>query len=55
MDLEVRPGEIYGLIGPDGGGKSTLMKAIAGVLAFDEGEVTVFNTQITSEKTAEKI
>ncbi len=55
VDLEVRPGEIYGLIGPDGGGKSTLMKAIAGVLTYDEGEVEVFGTQITSERTAEKI
>ena len=55
VDLEIRPGEIYGLIGPDGGGKSTLMKAIAGVLTFDEGEVAVFGTKITSERTAEKI
>lgn len=55
VDLEIRPGEIYGLIGPDGGGKSTLMKAIAGVVTFDEGEVVVFGTKITSERTAEKI
>ena len=33
VDLTIQKGEIYGLIGPDGAGKSSLMKAIAGVLA----------------------
>lgn len=28
VDLEVRRGELYGLIGPDGAGKSSLMKAV---------------------------
>jgi drug efflux transport system ATP-binding protein len=55
VDLSVNSGEIYGLIGPDGSGKSTLMKAIAGVLTFDEGEVEIFGTKIISERTAEKI
>jgi ABC-2 type transport system ATP-binding protein len=36
LDLEVRRGEIFGLIGPDGAGKSSLMKAAAGVLSFEE-------------------
>lgn len=54
-DLAVTPGEIYGLIGPDGAGKSTLMKAVAGVLAYDSGLVTVFGTDVVSERTAETI
>ena len=54
VDLQVRRGEIYGLIGPDGSGKSSLMKAIAGVQTFDAGEVEVFDTGITSERSAEK-
>ncbi len=54
VDLKVRRGEIYGLIGPDGSGKSSLMKAIAGVQTFDAGEVEVFGTAITSERSAEK-
>ena len=37
VDLTVQRGEIYGLIGPDGAGKSSLMKAIAGVLSFEQG------------------
>jgi ABC-2 type transport system ATP-binding protein len=36
VDLTIQRGEIYGLIGPDGSGKSSLMKAIAGVLTYDE-------------------
>lgn len=43
VDLEIHKGEIYGLIGPDGAGKSSLMKAIAGVLTYDEGAVEVFH------------
>lgn len=40
VDLEVRPGEIHGLVGENGAGKSTLIKIIAGALAQDEGEMT---------------
>lgn len=42
LTLEVKRGEIYGLVGADGAGKSSLMKAIAGVLSFDGGTVEVF-------------
>lgn len=55
VDLEVRKGEIYGLIGPDGAGKSSLMKAIAGVLTYDGGAVEVFGTRVDSERAAERI
>ena len=39
VDLEVRRGEIVGLIGPNGSGKSTVAKAAIGVHAPDEGRV----------------
>jgi len=55
VDLTVRKGEIYGLIGPDGSGKSSLMKAIAGVLTYDGGAVEVFGTKVDSERAAERI
>ncbi len=55
VDLQVRRGEIYGLIGPDGSGKSSLMKAIAGVQTFDTGGVEVFGIQLASERASEKI
>ena len=55
VGLEVRRGEIFGLIGPDGAGKSSLMKAVAGVLAFDAGAVDVFGTRVDSEAAAETV
>lgn len=55
VDLEVRRGEIYGLIGPDGSGKSSLMKAIAGVLSYEAGEVEVFGIRVDSERAAEQV
>ena len=55
VDLEVRAGEVYGLIGPDGAGKSSLIKSIAGVLAYDEGTVEVFGQRIVSERAAERV
>ena len=55
VDLDVTKGEMYGLIGPDGAGKSTLMKSVAGVLAYDSGSVAVFGTLVDSEQSAEQI
>lgn len=55
VDLEIHRGEIYGLIGPDGAGKSSLMKAIAGVLTYDEGTVEVFGLTVDSERAAELV
>ncbi len=55
VDIGIRKGEIYGLIGPDGAGKSSLMKAIAGVLTYDEGMVEVFGTLVDSERAAERV
>lgn len=55
VDLEVRKGDIYGLIGPDGAGKSSLMKAIAGVLSYEAGEVEVFGVRVDSERAAEQV
>jgi ABC-2 type transport system ATP-binding protein len=40
LSLEVRPGEMFGLIGPDGAGKTTTLRVILGLLAPDGGEVT---------------
>jgi len=55
IDLSIRQGEIYGLIGPDGAGKSSLMKVIAGVLSYEAGAVEVFGVQVDSEPAAERI
>jgi len=55
IDLSINKGEVFGLIGPDGAGKSTIMKAVAGILKFDEGTIRVFGMDVDSERSAEKI
>ena len=41
LSLHIVPGEIYGLIGHNGAGKTTTLKSVAGILQFDEGEITI--------------
>lgn len=41
LNLKVEAGDIYGFIGHNGAGKSTTIKAIAGVLEFEEGEILI--------------
>jgi len=41
IDFKVEKGEIFGLIGPDGAGKTTLMRLIATLLIQDEGDIKV--------------
>ena len=41
LSLRIAPGEIYGFIGHNGAGKTTPLKAVAGILPFDQGEITV--------------
>ena len=41
LTFQVARGELYGLIGPDGAGKTTAIRAVAGLLAPDEGEARV--------------
>jgi len=41
LSIEVRDGEVYGLLGPNGAGKTTTIGLATGLLAPDEGEVTV--------------
>ncbi|HBI11714.1 MAG TPA: multidrug ABC transporter ATP-binding protein [Franconibacter pulveris] len=41
LDAEILPGGVTGLVGPDGAGKTTLMRMLAGLLRPDEGEAQV--------------
>jgi len=42
LDVEVKRGEIFGVVGGSGTGKSVLMRSIIGLQVPDEGEITVF-------------
>jgi manganese/zinc/iron transport system ATP- binding protein len=42
VSADIRPGQVVGLIGPNGGGKSTLLMAILGIVPIVSGTVTLF-------------
>ena len=47
LDLEVRRGEIFGLLGPNGSGKTTTIKLLLGLLFPTSGQALVFNRAAT--------
>lgn len=49
LNLEVQEGEIYGLLGPNGSGKTTVINCILALLKFDKGSVKVFGEEIRPE------
>ena len=48
FDLEVKEGEIFGLLGPNGSGKTTTINCILSLLTYDQGDVRVFGKKMTS-------
>jgi ABC-2 type transport system ATP-binding protein len=49
VSMEIRRGIITGLVGPDGAGKTTLMRILAGLMAPDSGEVDVLGMSATGQ------
>ena len=47
FDLEVREGEIFGLLGPNGSGKTTAINCMLSLLKFSKGEVNLFGEPMT--------
>ena len=43
LNLEVKEGEIFGLLGPNGSGKSTAINCILSLLKYDKGEIRIFD------------
>ena len=52
LDLEVAPGQIYGLLGPNGSGKSTTLKIILGLVTPTRGRAEIFGQ--SSDKVASR-
>ena len=46
VDLELRQGEIMGIVGDNGAGKSTLMKILSGAYQADRGEINIFGERV---------
>ena len=49
LTLHIAPGEIYGFIGHNGAGKTTTLKSVAGILAYDQGDIYVDGRSIKDD------
>lgn len=47
LNLEVKEGEIFGLLGPNGSGKTTTIGCILALLTYDYGEITLFGEKMS--------
>lgn len=50
ITLNIQSGEMFGLVGPDGAGKTTTIKILCGLLGFDDGSVSLLNLDIRKSK-----
>lgn len=48
VDLEIAPGELFGLLGPNGGGKTTLFRLLTTSLSVQEGRAQVFGHDVAA-------
>lgn len=57
LNLEIRQGELYGLVGPDGAGKSTTMRLLASIMDPASGDAWIFGDSVVSQtaRISEKI
>lgn len=54
LDLSIQPGELFGLVGPDGAGKTTTLRLLAGLLKVTDGSATVAGFDLVAEPEAVK-
>ncbi|MGH2074997.1 ATP-binding cassette domain-containing protein [Aerococcus urinaeequi] len=50
FDLTVNEGEIYGLLGPNGSGKTTVINCLLSLLRYDSGDVKIFGEEMASNR-----
>ncbi len=50
FSLEIRKGEVFGLLGPNGSGKSTTINCILSLLTYDKGEVYLFGEKMNPNR-----
>lgn len=46
LNLDIQEGEVFGLLGPNGSGKTTAMNCLLALLKFDKGKITVFGQEM---------
>ncbi|MCJ7630373.1 MAG: ABC transporter ATP-binding protein [Longimicrobiales bacterium] len=49
LTLDVRPGELFGIVGPDGAGKTTTLRMLAGVLPPSEGKGVIHGVDVATD------
>ncbi len=49
FDMEVQDGEIFGLLGSNGAGKSTVIDCLLGQLPYDRGQIRIFSEELTKK------
>ncbi len=49
FNLEIKQGEVFGLLGPNGSGKTTAINCLLSLLEFDEGSIEVFGKKMTPD------
>jgi ABC-2 type transport system ATP-binding protein len=54
LDLEIHEGEIFGLLGPNGSGKTTAINCILSLLQYDQGRIEVFDREMRPDAYAIK-
>ncbi len=47
LNLEINEGEVFGLLGPNGSGKTTAINCILSLLKYDKGQINVFGKEMT--------
>lgn len=52
ISLEVKKGEIFGVLGPNGSGKSTLIRLMATLLLPDQGSISIFGNDVGRDRLA---
>lgn len=47
LNLEIREGEVFGLLGPNGSGKTTAINCLLSLLTYDKGSIEIFGEKMT--------
>ena len=49
FNLEIKEGEIFGLLGPNGSGKTTTIHCLLSLLQYDKGEIKIFGEEMSPD------